>query len=223
MSQSPSYEFADHVPLQPVNPGTNLLVTEPAVDGRHNAVLSLLTGAEFEGTLFLTTEQTGRETIDVFEDCGGRYTKNRMAVIDSSGDGRASPPLNIRTVGAADLLSLSLEFASLYEQLNSSEIHRVRTALYSLTPLLEQRDNFTALYRFVHTVTGRIDAAGGLGVFVIDPESHTEATVRSLEQPFDGRVDIRDVDPEADEYELEATGLDDQPTGSQPFTLPAGP
>ena len=217
---SSGYEFAEHVPLRPVPPGTSVLVTEPAIAGTHRSVLSLLIGSEFEGTLFLTTGLTGREVLRIFEDCGGRYTKNRMAVIDSSEDGSEAPSLNIRSAdGPGDLLGITLEFSSLYEQLNSSNIRRVRTGCYSLTPVVEAVDDFSALYRFLHTVTGRIESAGGLGLFVVDPEQHSEATIRSLEQPFEGRIDIHAVDPDAGEYELEPVGLENQPSGRHRFTI----
>lgn len=206
------YSFADALPLEPVEPGTNLLVTEPKVGGSHSVVPSLLIGANYEATVFLTTESTGREMIDRFEDCGGRYMKNRMAVIDCTEEGRESGALNIKTTNSpSDLTGIGMEFSSLYDQLLSSEIEWVRTGFYSLGPLLLYTEDFRKVYRFLNTITGRIEVAEGLGIFVLDPETQDEQTIRSLEEPFDGRVDIRAVDADAGRFELKTRGLENQP------------
>lgn len=215
-----SYAFADGLPLDPVEPGTNLLITESRVGGTHNVVPSLLVGADYEATVFVTTENTGREMIDLFEDGGGRYMKNRMAVIDCTEGGRESAPLNIKAVGSpSDLTGIGMEFSSLYDQLLSSEIEWVRTGFYSLGSLLRYVEDFREVYRFLHTVTGRITVADGLGVFVLDPETRDDRTVRNLEEPFDGRVDIRAVDADANEYELRTRGLRNQPTEWVQFSI----
>lgn len=207
------YAFVDGLPLEPVEPGTNLFVTEPRVGGTHQAVQSLLVGANYEATVFVTTENTGREMIDLFEDSGGRYVKNRMAVIDCSENGRESASLNIKTVSSpGDLTGVGMEFSSLYDQLLSSEIERVRTGFHSIDPLLLYAEDFRKVCRFLNSVTGRISVAGGLGVFVIDPETQAEQTIRSLQEPFDGRVEIRPVDAGEHRYELRTQGLENQPT-----------
>lgn len=162
------YSFADGLPLEPVEPGRNLLVTEPKVGGTHRVVPSFLIGANYEATVFLTTENTGREMIDLFEDCGGRYMKNRMAVIDCSEGGRESAALNIKTANSpSDLTGIGMEFSSLYDQLLSSEIEWIRTGFYSLGPLLLYTKDFRKVYRFLNTITGRIEVSGGLGLSLI--------------------------------------------------------
>jgi hypothetical protein len=220
MSQEskPLYEFPEEVPLNPIEPGTNLLVMEPTVGGTQKTALKLLDGVEDEGVLFITTNKTGRETIDLFEDCGGRYTKNRMAVIDCSEGGRESVPLNIRTVSSLrDMTGIGILFSSLYEQLHGSQIHQVRTGFYSLSTLLTYVEDFRPIFRFIHTMTGRITTADGLGIFALDPETQDDRTIRSLDQPFDGRVDVRQSDGET---ELRVRGLDDQPNGWRTVSFP---
>lgn len=221
MSQEPKqkYAFPESVPLNPIESGTNVLVMEPIVGGTQKFAMQLLNGDEDEGLLFLTTNNTGREIIDLFEDCGGRYTKNRMAVIDCSETGRESAPLNIRTVTSpSDLTGIGILYSSLYEQLYGSQIRQVRTGFYSLSTLLMYVDDFRPIYRFLHTMTGRIQTADGVGVFALDPETEDDSTIRSLSQPFDGRIDVRISDD--GQYKLEVTGLEDQPEGWQSFTPP---
>lgn len=217
------YTFVDELPLDPLEPGTNVLVTEPRAEGNHRVAPSLLIGSEFEATVFVTTGCTGREMIDRFEDSGGRYMKNRMAVIDCSESGTESLSLNIKTVSSpGDLTGMAMQFSSLYDQLLSSQIEWVRTGFHSLCPLLRYTEGFPSVYRFLHTVTGRITVAGGLGVFALDPETQDEQTIRSLEQPFDGRIDVRAVEGGGERYELRTHGLENQPTEWVEFTPVGG-
>lgn len=218
----PHYEFPDKLPLHPVEPGTNLLVLQRAVGSTHRPVMRLLDGDENEGLLFVTTAQTGRDTIDRFEECNTRYAKNRMAVIDCSEDARESAALNIRTVSSpGDLTGINVLYSSLYEQLYSSDILRVRTGFFTLLPLLMDVDDFRQIYRFIRTTTGRIESADGLGIFVLDPETVDEKTRHALGETFDGALDVRAVEGTDDEYELRVRGLTDQPEGWQSVSLPA--
>jgi hypothetical protein len=114
-----------------------------------------------------------------------------------------------------DLTGIGIAFSSLYEQLYDGGVERVRTGLYTLAPLLMFVDEVQPLYRFLHTVTGRIRSAGGLGVAAMDPQTEDETTVRTLLQPFDGEIQLR----EADGHEMRIRGLDDQPDGWQPIDL----
>lgn len=214
------YEFAESLPLDSVSPGTNLLVTEPIVGGQHKTALSLLCGPRTEGTLFVTTKKTGQETITIFQDCGGTYDDNRMAVIDCSESGTDAPANNITTLQSpADLTGIGMAFSELYEELYTGGFQHVRTGVYDLSALILYAEDFRTINRFLHTVTGRISRAGGLGVFVIDPVTQDEQTIRSLEQAFDAGVDIDVVDADSQTFELKTRGLPDQPTAYQEFSL----
>lgn len=216
----PGYGFRDSIPLEPVESGTTLLVTEPKIGGTHSVVPTLLVGADYEATVFVTTEHTGREMIDLYEDGGGRYMKNRMAVIDCTESGRDSASLNIKTVASpSDLTGIGMEFSSLYDQLLSSDIDWVRTGFQSLGPLLLYVDDFRNVYRFINSVSGRIETAGGLGVFALDPQTQEERTIGSLQQAFDGRIEIRATEGESDRHELRTRGLQNQPTEWTEFSV----
>jgi hypothetical protein len=214
------YEFVDTLPLESIKPGTNLLVTEPTVGGQHKTVLSLLSGPRSEGALFIATRETGAETISLFEGCGGQYDENRMAIIDCSEGGVAAPEHNITTLQSpGDLTGIGIGYSELYEGLYESGFERVRTGLVDLSALILYVEDFRKIHKFLHTMTGRISRAGGLGVFVIDPETQDEQTIRSLEQTFDAGIDISVLDAQAREFELETRGLPNQPQGFQSFSL----
>jgi hypothetical protein len=63
------------------------------------------------------------------------------------------------------------------------------------------------LFQFAQTLSGRIDSAGGLGVFTLDPTTHDTQTVNTLSQVADGRIDIREPEEGDADGELRIRGL----------------
>jgi hypothetical protein len=209
-AQQPTYEF-DSLPLAPVDAGTNLLVTGPSLGGTRELVMRLLTCQSAEGLLLLTTELGGDEAIANYEATGYPYVTSRMAVVDCTRGSQDDDDRNVHAVSApSDLTGIGIAFSSLYERLYGAGIEKVRTGLYTLAPLVMYTKEIQPLYRFLHTMTGRIRTADGLGVSAIDPESQDEKTFRTLTQPFDAQIELRDRDGE---QQLRCRGLPDQPEG----------
>lgn len=217
-TQQPAYEFDDSLPLEPIPAGTNLLVAGSALGGSRDLAMRLLGCSGSEGLLLLSMDLRGNDAIESFEASGCRYDTTRMAVVDCMQDSTDDDARNIHAVTApSDLTGIGIAFSSLYEGLYSAGIERVRTGLCTLDPLLMYTEKVQPLYRFLHTVTGRIRTANGLGVSVIDPEAQEETTVRTLSQPFDAKVELRER--EGGQQQLRVRGLDDQPDGWQDVDL----
>jgi len=210
-TQQPTYEF-EGLPLEPVDSGTSLLVTGPALGGTREVVMRLLACQAGEGMLLLSTDLQGEEVIEAFEAGGCAYNTSLMAVIDCTENSTENDDRNIHAVSSPrDLTGMGILFSSFYEDLYSAGIEQVRTGLFTLAPLLMYADEVQPLYRFLHTVTGRIRTADGLGVTVMDPGAQEETTFRTLSQPFDARIEVRERDD--GQRQLRARGLADQPDG----------
>jgi len=110
----------------------------------------------------------------------------------------------------ADLTGIGIRFSSLYEGLYGDGYRRVRTGIYTLAPLLAYTENLRTVYRFLHTLTGRIRTADGVGVCAIDPCAVEDRTLNSLVSAFDGRLSTR-TGPEG--CEIRVQGLAGQPDG----------
>jgi len=74
-----------------------------------------------------------------------------------------------------------------------------------------------SLFQFAQTLSGRIDSAGGLGLFTLDPTTHDTKTVNTLGQAADGRVEVREAD--GADGELRVRGLPAQSSDWRPFSL----
>lgn len=217
-TQQAAYRF-DQIPLEPVEIGTNILVSGPSLGGLRDLLLSLLVGAADEGTLLVTADVGADEALADFGNAGGDTGSGRVRVIDCAHDPDDFSNKRVRDVASpADLTGIGMEFSSLYEGLYADGYQHVRTGIYTLAPLLLYVEDVRSVFRFLHTVTGRIRSADGLGVCAIDPSAQDERTVESVAQTFDGRIDLRVRDGTS---EIRVRGLSGQPDGWHQLGLPA--
>jgi hypothetical protein len=69
--------------------------------------------------------------------------------------------------------------------------------------------NINTVFRFIHVFTGRIKAAGALGIFVMESGMHDEQAITTLKQLFDGVMEIKS---ENDMNHIRMVGLSPKPT-----------
>ena len=221
-SSEARYGFADTVPLEPIPPGSTLLVAGPALSGGEDLARSLV--ADSIGTddagLFILTNVSSQKLLTACHRTHGSPDSSQFGVIDCSGQetGRPQHDIPVKYISSqSDLTGISMRFTSLYESLYANaENGRIRTGLISLSSLLMYVDLET-VFQFAQTLSGRIDTTGGLGVFAIDPTTHDPKTVNTFSQIADGLVEVRQADGGG--REIRVRGLPNQPDGWQPFSL----
>jgi len=220
------YGFPAGLPLEPIEPGTTLLVAGPAFSNVDALARSLVVGgtADGEGALFISTTMTSTKLVKACQQGTPGLDTEYLGIIDCSGQeiGRADDGLRVKYVSTqSDLTGIGMKFSALYEALYAEATGgRIRTGLISLSSLSMYVDLRT-LFQFAHTLSARIDSAGGLGVFTIDPTTHDEQTVNTLSQVADARIEVRETDATDADGEVRIKGLPAQPSGWQPFSLSA--
>jgi len=206
MRHDKRYEF-EKLPIDGVKPGTNLLLTGPALSGTRGLLLRMLLGDD--GVVIITADTNARKTLSDFERVGGSVDRDRVRVVSCTTEGDEEFGSVVSSVSSpGDLTGIGIEYSSQYERVYSRGYDTVRTGIYTLTPLLVYSDDIRPVFRFVNTVTSRIRTADGLGVCAIDPSAHDEQVVNSIAQPFDARIDVREGE---ERFELRVRGLSDQP------------
>jgi hypothetical protein len=220
------YSFPAGIPIEPVDPGSTVLVAGPALTQAEDLVQSLVAhGTDTgEGALFISTNMTCERLLKACGERQSSFDLSRVGVVDCSGHevGQPRPDVRVKYVSTqSDLTGIGMNFSSLYESLYADATDgRLRTGLISLSSLSMFVD-LRKLFKFTQTLSGRIESAGGLGVYAIDPTTHDTKTVNTLSQTVDGRIEVRDpedADDDADGH-LRVRGLSNQPSGWQPFSL----
>lgn len=196
------------LPIDPVDPGTSLLVTGPSLAGLGELCMRLL-GTDADGVLVVSADIGGSEAIETYERFNGRFDPGRMGVVDCTEHGGTDGARNVVDVGTpADLTGIGMQFSRLYEELYGAGHTRIRTGIYTLTTILPFVEDIQPVYRFLHSITGRIRSADGLGVCAMDPQTQDTRVLGSLAQAFDGQLELRQ-DEEGGACELRVRGLPD--------------
>lgn len=216
MSQRHDDRYAfEGTPLNPVDPGTNLLVAGPILDGTRQTALRLLAADPDDGIVVVAADTTAREILADLDALGCDVAGGRIRLVDCAQNGNTGTDQFVSSVSSpADLTGIGMEYSGHYEEVYSRGYDAVRSGIYTLTPLLVFSEEVRPVFRFVNIVTSRIRTADGLGVCVIDPEAHEPQVVGSIAQSFDGRVDVRSGDGGP---EIRVKGLPDQPTEWTPM------
>jgi len=203
--------------LDEVEPGTNLLVSGPAMSGKRELLLRILArGAEDdEGAIVVTARDPAEEVIEDYQSHvdGEGYIRVLDAV--SSRSGSPAESAAVRHVSSpGDLTGMGIEFSELARAAQADGVDRLRIGFDSLSPLLMYVD-LQRLFRFLHVFTSQIQSRDWFGLFAIDPDSHDAQVVNTISQLFDGVIEIRVADDGA--REARVRGLDSSPTAWQPL------
>jgi hypothetical protein len=205
------YAVPEELPIEGFRPGTSVLVAGPAMDAGRDLALQLVQPqAEGEASLVVTTDTGCGRLIEAYETRHGEWPLGSAAFVDcaSRDDGDLELEAPVRRLSSpGDLTGIGIAFSALVEELYGKGLDRVRLGLFSLNTLLMYADVQT-VFRFGHTVAGRVASTDGLGVFFVDPSTQDAAVVNTLSQFLDGRIDVRDGE---DGPELRARGTVDGP------------
>ncbi|SFR63659.1 DUF7504 family protein [Halogeometricum limi] len=208
--------FGDDVPLNPVDAGTNLLVSGPTDAGLKSLVHRLIAPGEGEGLVSITTD-SGDAFLRDQRQHGGAYDDDATGVVGCASSPGTPDELVRSVTGTADLSALSMEFSALSDDVGY-QTDRLRSGLYSVSPLCESASDMRDVYRFLNSVVSRNRRSRGVFVCGIDPEANVgefgsgENITKGISMVFQGHVELRDG---ATGPEIRVTGLDGQPDGWQ--------
>jgi len=207
--------------LTSVRPGSNILVSGPAMTGKADLAFTMLADGSRrdEGALVMTTGDRADEVLDDYRARVDDLDESRVAVVDCRGEGSRSSE---RTPDGAyvhhvsspgDLTGIGIGITKSLETLANNGADDGRFALDSLSTMLTYTDRKT-VFKFCHVLSSRFDSAGYVGLFTIDSEAHDDQTIQVIKQAFDGMIEIRDHEGTR---QARLLGLAGQPTDWREF------
>jgi hypothetical protein len=207
------YSF-EELPIADIQPGTTVLLTGSTHVGTQELGYRLLAGPAGEGAIVITTDRQADHVAEECQRAGITIAPEQTAILDCVGDAGSDIPARVLPVpGPSDLTGIGMRFSDVYGEFSRSGVDRVRTGFFSVSTLLTIGD-LQAVSRFVHTLVGRIDSVGGLGICLLDPSMHEDQTVSTLSQFCGGRIDVREGDTGP---ELRARGVAGDSSEWTPF------
>jgi|GEM_PF-579482 len=195
------YGFGEF-PLDPIRPGTALLVVSPAaVDAPAKRLLAA--GNPGEGVVGVAARSSPRRFLhSLAEATSESLAQSHIGVLGCMGSLtpriQSFPAAHVHSVGSpADLTGIGMRFTDLYRGVTDAldaegrENPPVRACLDSLTVLAQYVGERT-LYRFLNAFNSRVRSAGMLGITTVNRGAHAEHELGRFAGLFDGLVEVRE-------------------------------
>lgn len=184
-------KLSERVPDVP-RTATNVLVLQPSAPS--NRAFKRLLAAD-TGDVHVAGVSFSRppdEWVADWEDVVGRPPAEAAVVTgpESGGGATASGPSVYTVPTPGNLTGIGMKLSSCLTDWEEADAD-VAVVVESLT-LLSQYAQLEALYRFLHVLTGRIEAVGARGQFFLDPTTQAEMALNTLKSLFDAVAERRE-------------------------------
>ena len=192
------YELEPTFDNNTIEPGTNLLVSGPALSGKRRLAFEALAhgGNNGEGCVIVTTRDSSDRVLTDFQSLLTDPEETHLGIVDcvTKHQGRsATDSENVKyTSSPVDMTGIGIKFSEFVEEFYTErDVERNRVAIDSLSALLMYSDLQT-VFRFMHVLTSRIEDAEAIGVHVLESTAHDAETLNTLKQLFDGIVTVEE-------------------------------
>ncbi|SHL65809.1 helix-turn-helix transcriptional regulator [Haladaptatus paucihalophilus] len=177
---------------------SNVLVLAPLTPDGNRAHMELVASTRPENVSLaaVTYTQPPGQWLGDWERSVGRSPRE-VRFIHASGmaqsetyDEQTSNTVTTEVVDPTDPMEIIVPLSDRLKEWSNGETQPV-VSVQTLTVLLEYVD-FDTAFRYLHILTHRIQAAGGIGYFQMDPDIHDPETTNTLKTLFDVVVEISD-------------------------------
>lgn len=111
------------------------------------------------------------------------------SVVATSTSGQSSMPVSVDTVNdPADLTGLAMAISTYLESWSQSDTTPI-VCFDSITSLLYHADE-KQIFRFLHTINGRLRDDGAISHYHLDPMAHDEETINLFSALVDAVIDV---------------------------------
>jgi len=187
------YELGPPFSGTQVPPGTNILVSGPPLSGKRClAMETLAVGARRdEGTIIVSTRDSAARIHDVLASLVDGETD--VAIVDAVTQhiGRSTDiEMTSYASSPRDMSEIGVKFSEFIQSFyTDQQREHNRVMVDSLTTLLLY-STLQTVFRFLHVFTSRVENVDGLGVYTIESTAHDAETLSTLDQLFDGTIDV---------------------------------
>jgi KaiC/GvpD/RAD55 family RecA-like ATPase len=192
------YELGPEFDNNTLDPGTNLLVSGPALSGKRRLAFEALAhgGNNGEGCVIVTTRDSSDRVLTDFQSLLTDPDETHLGIVDCVTKHQGQSANDTEQVKYAsspvDMTGIGIKFSEFIETFYTDrDIKHNRVAIDSLSTLLMYSDLQT-VFRFMHVLTNRIEDADAIGIHVLESTAHDAETLNTLKQLFDGIVSIEE-------------------------------
>jgi KaiC/GvpD/RAD55 family RecA-like ATPase len=201
--------------LGSIREGTNLMMIGPPMSRKDellDAILAHNLGPD-NGVIIVSTREPGERILEWFTGQGIDLSEANIGVVDcvtkTLGMGASDTARIKRASSPVDLTGIGVKISQFFEDFFvKKNLGKIRLSINSLSTIL-MYSNLQTVFRFLHVFTGRVKAANGFGLYVVEDEMHDAQTIATLKQLFDGLIEIKGI---GDSYAMRVVGMTSKPT-----------
>jgi len=199
-----------------IRKGSNIMLIGPPMSQKEIILYNIMyhgTEINENAVIAVTTRESATNVMDWFKENKLILPMSRIGIIDCITTSMGVAPSeneNVKIVcSPLDLTGIGVRISQFFEDfLIKKNNPKIQLHINSLSTIL-MYSNIQTVFRFMHVFTGRIKAAGGLGIFVVDSGMHDDHTIATLKQLFDGIIEIKE---ENDRNYIRTVGLSSKST-----------
>lgn len=199
-----------------INKGSNIMLIGPPMSGK-DAILNHIayhgSKKEENAVIIVTTRESASNILEKFKENKRDLPMSRIGIVDCVTKSLGVPATENENVKIAsspvDLTGIGVKISQFLEEfMIKKHVQKTQLQINSLSTIL-MYSNIQTVFRFLHVFTGRIKAAGALGIYVIDVGMHDEQAIATLKQLCDGMIEIK---LENDKSYIRMIGFSSKPT-----------
>jgi len=199
-----------------IKKGSNIMLIGPPMCGKEIILYSILyygAAKNENAVITVTTRESATHILEWFKEQKLTLPLSRIGIVDcvtKTLGGASAENENIKIASSpVDLTGIGVKISQFFEEFfMKKNIKKTQLHINSLSTIL-MYSNIQTVFRFLHVFTGRIKAAGSIGIYVIESGMHDEQAISTLKQLFDGMIEIKS---ENDKYFIRVVGLSPKPT-----------
>ena len=199
-----------------IKKGSNIMIIGPPMSGKEiilNHIMYHGAVHNDNAVVKVTTRYPASHVFEWFDDNNIPLPLSKIGIIDCVAKTLGKEVAETENVKIAnspvDLTGIGVKISHFFEEfIMKKNIPNIQLHVDSLSALM-MYSNLQTVFRFLHVFTGRIKAAGALGLFLVEDGMHDEKDIVTLKQLFDGMVEIKS---ENDVTFLRVVGLSPKPT-----------
>jgi len=199
-----------------IKKGSNIMLIGPPMCGKEIILYSIMyhgTSKNENAVITVSTRESAIHILEWFNEQKLILPLARVGIVDcvtKTLGGASVENENIKIASSpVDLTGIGVKISQFFEEyFMKKNIRKTQLHINSLSTIL-MYSNIQTVFRFLHVFTGRIKAAGSLGIYVLESGMHDEQAISTLKQLFDGMIEIKS---ENDKNFIRAVGLSPKPT-----------
>ncbi|MBE0521144.1 MAG: recombinase RecA [Candidatus Methanoperedenaceae archaeon] len=199
-----------------IKKGSNIMLIGPPMSGKETILNNIMyNGAVKNGNAVIkvTTRNPASQILEWFNENNMSLPDSKIGIIDcitKTIGKEAVETENIKIANSpVDLTGIGVKISQFFEDFFiKKKIAEIQLHVDSLSTLM-MYSNIQTVFRFLHVFTGRIKAAGAMGLFLVEDGMHDEKDIITLKQLFDGLIEVK---IENDSNFIRVVGLSSKPT-----------